>query len=210
MAVDEEEGRGKCSISSPFVCPTALFTFTSPLSLSLPDTAFPRINNSARRNTSRKTLFNLDGRERVYITAAGAASLHTLSMKPVLRLPPRNNNSNLLSPSNSRSTLPLLITRTYALPPSVALYTLPSFPLVENRRKISNSQDRRRQCTSEKSGRDCLIASAVVRSISSIPPLPNLPPRLLAPLRGQTNSLCERSGGLSSVSVRMRPRDDGG
>lgn len=64
-------------------------------------------------------------------------------MKPVLRLPPRNNNSNLLSPSNSRSTLPLLITRTYALPPSVALYTLPSFPLVENRRKISNSQDRR-------------------------------------------------------------------
>lgn len=131
-------------------------------------------------------------------------------MKPVLRLPPRNNNSNLLSPSNSRSTLPLLITRTYALPPSVALYTLPSFPLVENRRKISNSQDRRRQCTSEKSGRDCLIASAVVRSISSIPPLPNLPPRLLAPLRGQTNSLCERSGGLSSVSVRMRPRDDGG
>lgn len=59
----------------------SLHFYIASLSLSLPDTAFPRINNSARRNTSRKTLFNLDGRERVYITAAGAASLHTRELR---------------------------------------------------------------------------------------------------------------------------------
>lgn len=52
--------------------------------------------------------------------------------------PPRNNNSNFLSPRNSRSTRPLLITRTYA--PASSPYVIHSlFPLVQNRKKISNS-----------------------------------------------------------------------
>lgn len=72
VAVNAEEGGGNAP-SPPFVRPAALFRlFASTSPLSLPDTAFPRINNSAQRNTSRKTLFNLDERERVYITAAGA------------------------------------------------------------------------------------------------------------------------------------------
>lgn len=58
------------------------------LSLSLPDTAFPRINNSAQRNTSRKTLFNLDENENacilqppVHTTRFSTRAGVTLSMK---------------------------------------------------------------------------------------------------------------------------------
>lgn len=70
--------------------PSSTVTFTSPLSLSLslPDTAFPRINNSAQRNTSRKTLFNLDENENacilqppVHTTRFSTRAGVTLSMK---------------------------------------------------------------------------------------------------------------------------------
>lgn len=81
VAVNAEKGRGNAPSPLP---PFALRPSSASsllhrlsLSLSLPDTAFPRINNSAQRNTSRKTLFNLDERERVYITAAGAYPFST-------------------------------------------------------------------------------------------------------------------------------------
>lgn len=65
------------SLRLPYGPLPPLHFYIASLSLSLPDTAFPRINNSAQRNTSRKTLFNLDERERVYITAAGAYPFST-------------------------------------------------------------------------------------------------------------------------------------
>lgn len=129
--------------------------------------------------------------------------------------PPRNNNSNFLSPRNSRSTRPLLITRTYA--PASSPYVIHSlFPPVQNRKKISNSDlsarkgERRGGAFKrhEKSGRDCLIPSAVVRSISSIPLLPNHLPdsRPLCALQRIVSS----ASGAEGYRALGIPRLDGG
>lgn len=132
------------------------------------------------------------------------------------RSPPRNNNSNFLSPRNSRSTRPLLITRTYIIHSFFPL-------LVENRRKISNPIFLVVQPGLRLGGR--IKGEPLLRKM-----WPRLFDRLVFRLRSSApfhrfhlcrtvslslRSLCavkriagvSSARGLSSVSVRMRPRE---
>ena len=223
VAVNAEKGRGNApSPLPPFALrPSSASSLLHRLSLSLSLSLFPtRLFQgliTPRSVTPRVKLSLIWTNENACILQPPVHTLFPHAPRASYALdetrPPRNNNSNFLSPRNSRSTRPLLITRTYA--PASSPYVIHSlFPLAQNRKKISNSDlsaDERRGGAfkrHEKSGRDCLIPSAVVRSISSIPPLPNHLPNS-RPLCALQRIVSSASGAEGYRALGI-PRLDGG